>query len=252
MSKKFVLLAVFLIVLGGVGFVLYQVLYMQKPVSLSSILKGLESPAPEKSVSPTPQIKAEMTLWEIFQEFLAANKVHDLEKLKKVSYKAEMEDAFAYCKGSERPIGSSDEECISMLWEMAGSMAASWEDAKEADFVNVKKNEQQAIMDTDPIKNGDQGYNIKSLYFIRDPEGNMVVLYVSNKNLYYKESEIAEIVKDSDGDGIFDKDESCKFSFCVKTDPQKKDTDEDGWWDGIEIQAETDPLSSKDYPFMAK
>ena len=53
-------------------------------------------------------------------------------------------------------------------------------------------------------------------------------------------SSVAALV-DSDEDGIVDKDEKCEGAAqydprCTKTDPNKKDTDGNGWWDGIDAQ----------------
>ena len=48
------------------------------------------------------------------------------------------------------------------------------------------------------------------------------------------ETEIKKFSLDSDQDGLTDEDETCiskRFSECVKTDPNKRDTNGDGWWD---------------------
>ena len=53
---------------------------------------------------------------------------------------------------------------------------------------------------------------------------------------------------DSDGDGRADENETCSGNIynhfpekCIQTDVNKKDSDNDGWWDGIEVEAGTNP-----------
>ena len=58
-------------------------------------------------------------------------------------------------------------------------------------------------------------------------------------------------VSDSDMDGLPDINENCEGASqydpnCIKTNPNEKDSDGDGWWDSIEITAETDPNNSED------
>jgi hypothetical protein len=52
-------------------------------------------------------------------------------------------------------------------------------------------------------------------------------------------SRLQALVKDTDKDSTPDQTELCVGELaqreeCVKTDPAKRDTDNDGWWDGIE------------------
>lgn len=54
------------------------------------------------------------------------------------------------------------------------------------------------------------------------------------------ENTLKAMISDSDKDGRTDYDELCKGAMeanpnCVKTDPNKRDTNDNGWWDGINI-----------------
>ena len=54
----------------------------------------------------------------------------------------------------------------------------------------------------------------------------------------------ATAISDTDDDGLLDKDE-----FLYGTDPMNKDSDGDGVWDGLEVQAGMNPALAGDFGF---
>ncbi len=61
----------------------------------------------------------------------------------------------------------------------------------------------------------------------------------TNRGPVQIEAELQAMILDSDKDGLTDMKENCGGSMmgnktCVKTNPNKDDSDGDGWWDGID------------------
>lgn len=120
-------------------------------------------------------------------------------------------------------------------------------------YVNKWQDDKQAIYSTNPQKNDDAevyGYKQGIIMFINEngswkvlldsPErGWNVVKKGTNETATQIEKELQAMMLDSDKDGLTDREETCTGAQqydpkCIKTDPNKRDTNGNGWWDGIE------------------
>ena len=121
----------------------------------------------------------------------------------------------------------------------------------KSDYVNKWQDDKQAIYSTIPKKidnTESYGYKQGIIMFI-NKDGFWKVLSMSpektwtiskkgtNHTATQIEQELQAMMLDSDKDGLTDKEETCTADHdpaCVKTDPNKRDTNGNGWWDGIE------------------
>ncbi|KKR91768.1 MAG: hypothetical protein UU95_C0003G0024 [Parcubacteria group bacterium GW2011_GWC2_42_12] len=120
-------------------------------------------------------------------------------------------------------------------------------------YVNKWQDDKQAIYSTNSMKRDDAsfyGYKQGSVMFIKN-DGSWKILLDSpergwnhtktNTNLtaVQIEKELQDMMLDSDKDGLTNMEEVCGGahqydSKCIKTDPNKRDTNGNWWWDGIE------------------
>ena len=118
----------------------------------------------------------------------------------------------------------------------------------KTDFVNVWRDDKQAILSTNPIRTDtadNYSYDKKQIFFIKDISlWKVMNLDISAGSIPKSwgaegEKELQSMPIDSDKDGVADRVETCSGaeqynSRCVKTDPNNRDTNGNGWWDGIE------------------
>lgn len=181
-------------------------------------------------------------VWTVFQEFIEYAKEHDIDNLNKISYK---------------PLTNSDDETLMLILDLAYTQFSQLD---EIDFVNKWADNKQVILSTNPEPEDDQkskGYIKNYIYFARNRLGEFKVLSVNIDRGWYHttlntslnetqiEQELQAMMLDTDQDGSTDREEACMGADqynpdCVKTDPNKRDTDGDGWWDGIEKEYERD------------
>ncbi|MDP2926762.1 MAG: hypothetical protein Q8N65_01340 [bacterium] len=215
--------------------------------SSSSAFSPTPTPTPSSTVTPQNTVKA----WDIFQEYLAGIKAHDLDRMNKIVY--EKIDPNVYCKD----MGLGKDACLSMIWSVVDVMSKDAEKQKEGDFINVSEDKNQIIMATNIFPDGDKRYTKNHIYFVKSLEGNTLVLGYGTSSWGFSGDELIAATKDSDGDDLPDRDEKCVYGdkeqynkpYCTKTNPNSKDTDGDGWWDSIEESAKTNPNSSQSHPF---
>lgn len=192
--------------------------------------------------STTSEIKTTIshTVWTIFQNYLTFAKTHNLAGLKSLSYQLS-----TTCTDSTK---TSD--CNALM----DSAYFFGKDMKEKDFVNIWFDDKQIILSTNftrqDVGTTTAGYVRGIIYFVRDAGGNSKVLYFSptdgvavNKSKIAPdqlEARLLDMVKDSDKDGLPDLVETCA-GYAVEancpnkiTDPNKRDTNVNGWWDGVE------------------
>ncbi|HLC21524.1 MAG TPA: hypothetical protein VJM10_05390 [Candidatus Methylomirabilis sp.] len=100
-------------------------------------------------------------------------------------------------------------------------------------------------------------YGADEVMFLRDREGRIRVVLGGGQSWCgdpspETEAMLQEQARDSDQDGATDEDETCADEydpFCGPvTDPFNRDTDGDGYWDGIEVYAETDATDPTSRP----
>ncbi len=191
------------------------------------------------STTPTTSGKeATKTLaWDLFQKYLSYNKASDLSGVKSSVYKisevCDMEVANQECKDRMQSAYSY------------GSVL------KKEEFKNVWYDEKQIIISTDfwtenSAEMGAYGRFRAIIFFVKDQSGNWKMLSfspfkgsITTTKEFKEDAENQAMVRseDSDLDGISDFEEKCldkNKANCTKTDPNKRDSDGDGLWDGVE------------------
>jgi hypothetical protein len=175
--------------------------------------------------------------WDLFQKYLEFNRKRDLEGVRSTVYKV--------APVCDDPKGRLDCEARMGLAYNYGSAL------KKEDFVNVWNDQYQIILSTDfKIQEDDTAISRKRgiIFFIRNENGDLKLLSFSpskgafsTKGDAPKEEIDARIIRwseDNDNDGIADYSEECldaqDKNTCTKTDPKKRDTNGNGWWDGVE------------------
>jgi len=201
------------------------------------------------SLIKTDSIVSEQTLplsnnpkdlaWAVFSKYLGYNKDQNLEGVKSVVYKV-------------APVCNDAKTLIDCKARM--DLAYSYGSAlKKADFVNVWSDEKQIILATDfwleSSKDLDQYGRFRSIiFFIKGTDGAWKLLSFSptkggatNKGSASQEEvddRIIRYTEDNDKDGMADYEEECLTKpgdlTCTKTSPKIRDTNGDGWWDGVE------------------
>jgi hypothetical protein len=192
----------------------------------------------EKSAFVSPQ---DSKIWKLVQQYkIALNKstinLEDINNFSYISFESPTVDG---CTQLFPDL--SFEKCIQSVLELSSGKDTINKLSEEK--ITVYENEKQGII----FQNEDG--NQTKIFIIKNIKNEWKVLKIA-----YSVSSI--IAKDQDYDGRSDEKENCSdntFDFmngkCVKTDLSKKDSDKDGWWDGIEVEAETDPNNINSYPY---
>ena len=174
--------------------------------------------------------------WTVLQTYLNFAHTHNLPGLKTVSY--QLSEA------------CTDPKQIDDCYKLMDTVYVFGSQFKEADFKNMWADSKQIILFTDLVKDTSDpesiGYTRGVIYFTRDSSGIKLLSfnpaygdYVSTKgkDAATVEQQLQALLKDTDQDGLLDADESCvrpTLFICNKTDPKKRDTNGNGWWDGVE------------------
>lgn len=165
--------------------------------NLSGLLGGL-SLTPSTALPSLGDAFTVTAAWSVFQDYLKAAEARDIDKVKSLSYQIS-----ETCSNPAKKA-----ECE----ELMGSVAAIASGFKAEDFRHVFYDDRQIIMTTDYMKMGEGADDTKVvLYFAKAESGEPKVLGI---RFCY---------------GTEDANHS-----CVITDPQKRDSDKDGWWDDVE------------------
>ncbi|MDO8668968.1 MAG: hypothetical protein Q7K65_01605, partial [Candidatus Buchananbacteria bacterium] len=170
-------------------------------------------------------------LWSIISQLAEALKNHDLSLYNYVA-----DDQFL-------------SEDFNQFIEYANWFYSEVIKLKESDFsIHLQDWKKQAVYATDWVRTetaDNNGYERKLVVFIKDNGlwkiSSITVMQsvgVLKSSGASGESELQSMIIDSDKDGVTDWEETCSGANaynpkCVKTDPNKLDTDGDGWWDGV-------------------
>lgn len=240
-KKNLILSIVALLILGAI--LIFVKIPTNNGVGVEAPENNVRFEAPDLNILPvtfdakqSPKDQA----WYLFQKYLAYNKQKNLAGVKSVVYKLS-------------PLCESPDTVIDCEARM-GSAYSYGNPLNKKDFVNVWSDEKQIILSTnfwteDSDDMGVIGRFRSIIYFIKDENGNLKLLSFSptkggatekgtagEEELSYR---IIRYTEDNDQDGIEDYTEEClavkEGQTCLKTDPTIRDTDNDGFWDGVEV-----------------
>jgi len=176
--------------------------------------------------------------WALFQKYLDYNKVQNLDGVKTMVYKVA-----SVCDDPKTTI-----DCKSRM----GQAYAYGSALKKEDFTNVWSDDKQIILSTDFKINEDDevmGRNRAIIFFVKDDSGFKMLSFspfkgatIGKVNTSASRQELmgrlVTYTEDNDNDGVADYDEQClgikEGESCTKTDPNLRDTDGDGHWDGVQ------------------
>lgn len=239
-NKKLILLFVGLIVLGAVSGFVWKKNQNARLASRTLTSEEISTILIASSTRATTdeQLAQSHEAWNAFTSYLEAAKNHDLTSLKALSYQLS-----STCTNPE-----SKTQCEGLMDTVAevGSLF------KESDFTHVLSDEKQIILATDYKKEDYpvlRGYSRGAIYFVRSEDNTLKVLaFGPTEGAYLQkvkgqsdealESALAIRLEDKDSDGVADFAEECldpkTTTTCTHTDPTKRDTDGNGWWDSTE------------------
>jgi len=194
-----------------------------------------------KTETPANVSSATTDLWPVFDKLLLALKNKDISAYNMYSYRA-------FDPGQE----SEFIQGAPIILEMLATI-------NKSDYVNKWQDDKQAIYSTN-LKQDNQtdsfGYKKGLIKFVKKDgiwkiipslgEQSWGVTAITTmdgpkRTQAEADKELSVMTLDTDKDGLTDNEETCSGAKqfdkqCVKTDPNKKDTNGDGWWDGIEAK----------------
>lgn len=212
-------------------------------VATTTVITASSGTPPEAVATTKSEIKTTLshTTWTVFQNYLTFAKAHNLDGIKSLSHQLSPTCADA----------TKTKDCNTLM----DSAYSFGKDMKEKDFVVIWSDSKQIILSTD-FKRQEIGtttatYTRGVIYFTRDSKDNIKVLTFNpedgiaiNRDKIAPDQLEARLINmtiDSDQDGLPDTVETCA-GFAVEancpnkiTNPNKRDTNGDGWWDGVEI-----------------
>jgi len=238
---------------------------MQKKTHISIVLVSLgivvlggfiihkkRAEAPVATLSPSEVFAANNTLikteadkalahevWTTFAKYIAFAKAHNLEGIKTIAYRLSPTCADA----------TKTKECNSLMDDLA-ALGAIFE---EKQFTHISYDSKNILLSTDyKLEENQQirGYSHAVLYFVRADDGKLkIVGFGPAQGRYLAKlpgqtsdelnTLIAQRLQDSDTDGVADYVELCTQpspgETCIKTDPLKKDSNGNGFWDSIDL-----------------
>lgn len=174
--------------------------------------------------------------WATFQSYLAAAEAHDLDALKPLAYQLS-----SACSDDKRA-----DECYKLM----DQVVEIGKEYKREEFTQVFHDDKQVVLATD--RHYEESDVVKAsarrlIFLTRENDNDMKILFFTlpmQLTFTYKEgrtpeeidARLSQMTIDTDADLADDEVENCtdQDEKCVKTDPNNRDTDGDGWWDGIE------------------
>lgn len=220
---------------------------VNQPISVSEA--SLESSTSTSEIN-TSSIKSEIIgtssmsapdkAWATFQNYLTFAKNHDLKGVSRLAHKL----SSTCSEALNNPSNSA--ACYKIL----DNLYAIGKTFKKSDFPNNLFDSKQVILYSDRKETDDTEIKESSknlLYFTVDANGDPKIIGLELGRVFtVKKSGLTEAeameemtakTKDSDNDAIEDVIETCslKITECVETDPNKKDTDGNGYWDSTDV-----------------
>lgn len=209
------------------------------------------TPLPMPTAITTPgRIDPEVG-WSLFQGYLERLKLGDVEG---ASVLARLPFDWDMC------MAQLDEDSCREVLNLAYQEGAQ---INRQDLVQAWADENQLIMVTEPMVSqegeGDTAqtsHAISNLMFIRDQAGAVKFLILRTTQWTTGPSGVAESehlarLADRDQDGLSDYEENCAENNppCEEpTDATERDSDGDGYWDGIEVAGDSDPNDTDSVP----
>lgn len=212
----------------------------QSPIATTSTSSAVAkvSNLPKATSTPiksTATASASVDLWAIYDKMTLALKNKDVDAFNAVSYDQ--------VPSSQK---SQFNQIATFLYDQSIKIDKS-------SYVNKWQDSKQAIYSTNPEKMDDDEvykYSQGTVMFI-NKDGSWKILLTSpergwnvvksgtNSTPAQIEKDLQAMMLDSDKDGKKNDEETCSNgeqynSRCVKSDPNKRDTNGNGWWDGIE------------------
>lgn len=248
MYKKFIItIAVIIIVAIIITVIFFNTKKTPPPAVTDTPLENeiIDSTEQLESVQsenlPREPIKSLNQAWAVFDEYVSALNARDIPRIKDLSYQQS-----ETCSNPDK-----EKECLLII----DNLTKFVQDIKKEDYINNSEDKSQVILSTSLRRDSigrQEGVLRGYIYFARDQfSGSLKILAIDpNRGWFYQpketdakdfiEKKLLDMSKDSDEDGLTDFQESCLGSYfentaCTNTDQNKKDTDGDGWWDGIEF-----------------
>jgi hypothetical protein len=211
-------------------------------VIIGAIFFGVNYKNKSNTESTLASVEVKDSAWAVFEKYLGFVKAHDIDGLKTVTYQL----------GGTCSDPTKTKECYQIMDDVYEKVKIF----NKEDFINVDFDSKQIVLATDHWTS--QSDNTRSLlrqiiYFYRDPvSGPKVIAYTVPFEVTFVtidfslktatstiDTRLKERVQDSDRDYLPDEIESCSTEGaspdCPKTNPNKRDSKRDGWWDGVRI-----------------
>lgn len=212
-------------------------------ISLESI-DTLETSSSTVETNTPTAISADASIkeksWAVLQKYVEFAKDKDIEGVRSLSYQL-TDSCKKYSTEEEK------KDCDARM----GTVAFFGGAFAKKDFVHVWSDNKQIILATDfRIEENEEAISKtrSMIYFVIDsgvvkilkfdPAKGTIMKKTSEVTKQERDAKLIEFTIDSDEDGAEDHLEKClsvsQDATCTKTDPTKKDSDGDGFWDGIE------------------
>jgi hypothetical protein len=178
--------------------------------------------------------------WATLESYLEAAKNRDIETIKALSYKLSLA-----CTDKARL-----DDCNARM----NTVYVFGILLKKEEFTNVWYDSRQIILATDfqTIPVDKAVARARSIIFFKIEDGLIKVIRFNpsqsaflplegdNSDSSMLEPRLIELTVDSDNDGVADYTEKCEganeSAGCIKTNPNRRDSDRDGLWDGTELE----------------
>lgn len=245
---KIAVLLIIIIFVGGLGLFVYLKFFNGNISKLlgdftnqqvaNEVLIPLESTSPVASIenSPKPPVANQSSNISsdplvAYDRFIKSLKDGNVSEYNKYSY-------FGLSKEEEGQFKFASAMVYGMVNINPKSLVIKWEDEKQAIYMTeIKKSDDLQFYRYEQgrvvfLKDGEQWKVLESMIARGWNVSKTITQTEADKMLQ-------GMSVDTDQDGITDKDELCADTKsadpkCVKTDPKKRDTDGNGYWDGVD------------------